>query len=288
MELDAHLSQLEALLTLSRAGAQFPDPRLLVTWLSFLRRRGPKGTAPPVALVASSGFPVRESLVKLLQQQRAARELLAEKGGKADSASPSYSLSLAAAELPAPSEVTARLIARERGQTRFLVVHDRLDEATGCPVRSTVVLSARSGAHFELGTRDDVARPLPAFARSVQQACAGTAQVAARMLNGLEGISVEEVVRGELGPFATEANARATALAPVPEILGAEAVLSLALERAGQTVTRSSNRDPLSPPPLPGEPQAAKERRFVCTPGLLEPLRAWARERNAQVVVRYS
>lgn len=288
MDVDAHLSRLEALITLSRAGAQFPDPRRLVTWLGFLRRRGPKGTSPPVALVPASGFPVRESLVKLLQQQRAAKELLAEKRAKADRDSPHYSLALAAAELPPPTEVVARLIARERGQTRFLVVHDRLDEATGCPVRYSAVLSARGGAHFELGTRDDVARPLPAFARAMVQACLGPAQVAARMLAGLEGLAVEEVVRGELGPFATEANARATALAPVPEILGDEAVLSLALERAGQTVTASSNRDPLAPPPLPGLPLAAKERRFVCTPGLLEPLRAWARERGVQVVIRCS
>jgi hypothetical protein len=218
--------------------------------------------------------------------------------------SDAFSVALARAEPPALSSVVARLVGRDARGARFLVVHDRLDVESGCLTRFTVQLTQRGAGLVTLG-RGDQAQVSPASARLVEAACVGRPDEVAVQLGAQKGTAVTEVVRAQLGPVCNrqlggsmEATTEGRTLAPLLSSGPAPAaVLLMVLERAGVEVSQDRCADALgtldrSPAALARRValgfHAARERRFICTPALDGPLRAWLSTRGGGGVVRSS
>jgi hypothetical protein len=113
------------------------------------------------------------------------------------------------------------------------------------------------------------------FALAVEQACDAGASAAALKLEALEGVTLIELVRGELGPCATRQLALPGPFGDVARTSAAgEGVLSMLLERLGQTVEQDFSNDAWGGPDPFAPQRAAKrwhlsaERKLVGTPGL--------------------
>ena len=268
MTASGHLALLLQLLDTARPAAHFPDARRVKEWLALLSRPWTGRTTPKVELHPVSGFPTRRSLEQLLERQRVAREFFAAHRAQPPKSSDQLNVALAAAELWSPG-THARVMAAQKARSRLLLTHDRFDEKAGTLIRFSVQLEQQGARHVKLHGETACACT-SAFERAVEQACDGDATTAGLRLAALEGLTVHEVVRGELGPFAS---AHAGAFTPVPA-RGDEGVLSLGLERVGSTVSRDHLADAWPPPDEHAERRGklgwrrSRDRKLVCTAGL--------------------
>ncbi len=283
------------LFAVARPGALFPDAGRWRDVLSLLSRPGPKGRRLRVAVHERSGLPARAALVRLHRLQVVARAFFAQHRARPARDAKDFSAALAAVELPPVSRVEARLVGRTGGLERFVVVFERVDGRTGCPVRFTAQLEQRRAKHIGLA-RGDQARPSEAFQRELAFACDASAAAALAALRTLPGLCASEVVRGQVGPVAStlvptdEADADVRALREALRgAAGPAGVLSLSLERAGDTVTADSAGDPWVRADETGEGpgfHVACERRLVCTPQLEPAVRAVVAKTGRPVLVR--
>jgi len=306
MALEAHegapyLALLRGLLSVARPSSLFPDAAKLRDWLGLLGRPLPRGARLVFLVHPGAGFPARSTLSRLLRLQFVARDFFTTQRLRPDPTAREFSQALAAASLPPISSLEARLVSRARGADRFVLVYDRLDALTGCPVRFTLWLDQHRGKLLTL-KRGDLAAASTRLVREVAFACEDTAELALTELRALDGLTVTEVVRGQLGPLVTpllpappRAAADAKALRGVLPGEGAVGVLSLALERAGESVTADSAQDPWTPLDTSEEVAAERaslgihvslERRLVCSPALEPALRALIAATNRRVLLR--
>jgi hypothetical protein len=280
-----YLVQLAALVTVARPGALFPPGKPVVDFLGFLARARPRLGPPTVEVSRVTGLPVRRQLARLLAHQQAVRELLARHRARATRASSSYHVALAATELPPLARTTARLVARDGRTSRVLVVHDAVTRA-GRVVRLTVQLSQQGTRLVTFDARDQ-ATPTVALEAAVLL-CAQAPQLdeAWPAFETTAGVTVHEVERGELGPFLSTQVPSAGALDALRDVLrrapGGGAVLSLALERVGESVKQARCVDPWAQlPPLDALLRrrgvgAFRERRLLCTPSVETAVKALA------------
>jgi hypothetical protein len=299
-----YVEQVRALLKVARPSALFPDGARLDAWLEFVVRPRRAGKRFPVEVALASGLPTRRVLKGLLALQKVAREYLVAFRISPQRPSDAFSVALARAALPALASVEAHLVGRDARGARFVVVHDRLDLQSACLTRFTVQLTQRGAGLLTL-SRGEQAQLTAPGARLVEAACAGRPDEVAVQLAAQHGTTVTEVVRADVGPVwspqlkgSTDATVEGRALAPV--LLAAPApaaVLSMVLERAGVDVRADRCADALgaldtSPPALARRAalgfHAARERRFICTPTLDGPLRAWLGARGGGGLVRSS
>lgn len=288
-QVDEWSSLFRALLAVARPGAQFPDAARWRDLAELVTRAGPKGRPQAVAVSTVSGLPTRGFLSRLQRLQFVAREFFKTHRARPTKEARAFYTALAAVELPPVSATNVRLVSRGRAD-RFVVVHERLQP---CAVRFTIQLDQRGAKHVLLD-RANLARPSEHFLEALTRACDGDAREALLSLGELDGLTVTEVIRGQLGPFVsafardeTEAARDVAALRGIVDAHGG-AVLSLALERAGVTVSQSRNLDPwlADAGPMPANTHVAKERRLCCTPGLEAPLKALVKELGCPVLVR--
>lgn len=276
----AHLALLLRLLDVARPAAHFPDARRVKEWLTLLCKPWTGRTTPKVELHPVSGFPTRRSLEHLRERQRVAREFFAAHRARPPKSSEQLNVALAAAELWSPGS-EAKVMSAEKARSRLLITHDRFDERTGTLIRFSVQLEQQGARHVKVHG-ETACSCTPAFERAVEQACDGDATAAGARLGALEGLTVHEVVKGELGPFASHHGGAFTPVAPRE----GEALLSLGLERVGASVSR----DHLADAWPPADAHAAhrerlgwrrsRDRKLVCTAGLhaeLERLAAGSR-----------
>lgn len=292
---------MRGLLAVARPSALFPDAAKLRDWLGLLGRPLPRGARLTFLVHPGSGFPARSTLSRLLRLQFVARDFFTAQRLRPDPTAREFSQALVAASLPPVSHLEARLVSRARGVDRFQLVYDRLDAVSGCPVRFTVWLEQRKGRLLTL-KRGDLAAPSTRLVREVAFACEAGAELALTALRALDGLAVSEVVRAQLGPLVTpllpapqRAAADARALRSALPGAGPVGALSLALERAGESVTADSAQDPWTPLDTSEEAAAERgsqgfhvslERRLVCSPPLEAPLRALVAATNRRVLLR--
>lgn len=274
----AHLDILSRLLAIARPGALFPDVKRVGEWLAL--SHGGKA-APRLEVHAVSGFPTERALGRLLERQKLAKAWFEAHGAKPPKHAEQFHTALAAAELWSPG-VLVRVVSAERGSSRLQVVHDRF-AANGNLARFTVQLSQRGArhVHVERNGRCEVSGP---FSLAVEQACDGSASAAAVRLAALEDVTVSEAVRGELGPCFTPTQAPGGPLAEVAKSAGqSDGVLSVLLERVGETVTDDFVADAWPEPDGFGAHRSARnwrlarERKLVCTPALEALLKTLAK-----------
>ncbi|MBL8953374.1 MAG: hypothetical protein JNK82_21550 [Myxococcaceae bacterium] len=256
----AHLSSLLALFAVARPGAHYPDARGVREWLTLLATPWAGRTAVKPELDPCSGLPTRRTLEQLHERRRLARAYFEAHRAQPQRSSDQFNAALAAAHLWSPGS-HAKVVSAERNQSRLLVVHDRFDES-GSIVRFSALATVGGSRHVKLhGTTCTLGGP---FELAVEKACAMTTTAAALQLAALEGLTVHEVVRGELGPCVTEHFGALHGLAP--------GVLSLVLERVGETVASDHCADAWPEDDAHAAKRAARggrrsrERRLICTP----------------------
>lgn len=297
---DGYVAVLLHLLAVARPGALYTDARRLAAHVSLLGPSGSHGVHRTLDVDPVSGLPTVRQLVRVHAERAVALEGRAS-GERVPASRRAYYDALAAAEVLAPSSVDVRLRRRE-GRASFLeIVHDRIDAASGCLVRFTVHLRQAGGRAARVA-EDAVAEPRRRFVTLLERHAAADAELALLLLSEIAGVTVEEVVRGQVGPLTFAGTDVPPLLAPAIEGAPGAFVLHLALERAGTDVAEDRCRDPLGRlyrETLGREPRAAveekraalgyrvaKERRFVCTPAAEPALRAALARAGAAVVVR--
>jgi len=289
---ESHLSTLRALLAVARPGAQYPDGRAFAERLRFL--------GSPLEIDPRSGLPTLRALTQVDADRALAPEFLQKHAAALPDRAPRYR-ALLDAPLEPLHRVQVRLIHRDRGASRIQILRDLADPASGCLVRFTVT-ALQVGEGQVSFVRGDLSRANPRFTAAVEEAASGDAEMALLALARLPGLTPEDVVRGQLGPFCTASSPGPALTAPALAAAPEGAILHLALERAGVTVPQdrcldplaSLYRDALNPDArAPVEALRAhlryrvvKERRLVCSPSLDLPLRALLAASGSRLVVR--
>lgn len=295
---DAYLRQALRLLSVARPGLLYPDARRVAAAWSFLGPSGSRGTAGSVALDPRSGLPSLSELARVRADQQLAPEFLEDHAAELPERA-EYYRALSGAVLASLSSVDARLVSRREDGLRFQVVHDLLDPTSGGLVRFTWHLRQSGPAHIAL-ERKDLARPGEAFLAAVERCAGADVELGLLLLSELDGLAVEEGVRGQIGPL------QSSRIPPPPPLAGAlpegAFVLHLSLERAGPGVPADVSRDPFSPlyrdalsRPAREAVEArqralgyrvSKERRLVTTPEAQGPVEAALRAAGHALVVR--
>lgn len=289
---ESHLAALRALLAVARPGAQYPDGRAFAERLRFL--------GSPLEIDPRSGLPALRALTQVDADRALAPEFLEKHAAALPDRAPRYR-ALLEAPLEPLHRVQVRLMHRDGGASRIQILRDLSDPASGCLVRFTVIALQRGEGQVSF-VRGDLSRANPRFSAAVEEAASGDAELALLALARLPGLTPEDVVRGQLGPFCTATTPGPALTAPALAAAPDGAILHLALERAGVTVPEDRCLDPLASlyrDALGGEPRAqveglrgrlgyrvVKERRLVCTPALEGPLKALLAASGTRLVVR--
>lgn len=281
-------AQLLGLLEVARLGSQFPDAVRWRSLLELLGREAPRGKPLQVARSDLSGLPTMKALAKLHRLQFVAREFFKAHRKQPLKEARAFSMALAALELPPVSQTSVRLVTKGR-VNRFVVLHERLEL---CAVRFSIVIDQAGGGHVALG-KDQLARCSEKFSEVLLHACGDSALAAHRVLAGLPGLEVVEVLRGQLGPFVSglwpEAGDLPVDVRALRSVVKApeSAVLSVQLERLGADVARTSLLDPWvgEEPPVKGK-HLARERRLFCTPSIEANVRALVAQTGKPVLIR--
>jgi hypothetical protein len=291
---DGPIATLRRLLAIARPGLQYPDARGLELRLKLLELAG-----GDVDLDPRSGLPSLRALSSVDADRALARDFLRDHATRLPERAP-YFQALAEAELEPLLHVSVRLMTRAGRTSRVQVIRDLFEPASGCLVRFTAVVEQQGDRQVSF-ERGDLSRASPAFAAAVERCAAGDAELGLLALSEVEGIRVEEVVRGQVGPVTSARLPRPALLAPVVSS-GTGAILHLALERAGPAVAEDRGLDPFAPlyrdslsaqarAPVEARREAlgyrvVKERRLVCTPEVEGPLRGALSAAGVKLVVR--
>jgi hypothetical protein len=208
---------------------------------------------------------------------------------------------LAASTLLPLSSVEVHLRRKERRATLLEVVHDRIDAASGLPLRYTIRLAQTGGRHVPIFDETH-ARPTRRFLNLMERHAGADAELTLLLLSEVDHVEVEEVVRGQIGPVHLGGLEAPALLTRVLDEVPGTIVLHLALERAGCDVAEDRCRDPFTrlyrdtlseAARAPVEERRAtlgyrvsKERRLVTTPKAEVPLKAALARAGVPLVVR--
>lgn len=295
------LSRARTLLRVARPGLQYPPGKPLDALFEALWSTADAGGG--LELDPRSGLPTLSELTRVRADRLIAPEFLRDHSGRLTDRA-AYFRWLATVEIPAAAHTEAKLVARlPKEGARLRVVHDALDPANGCWVRLTAQLTQTRNVlvRFE---REDLCVPQAALEDALERCAGADAELGFLLLANLEGVTVEEVIRGQLGPLH---GGHLAAPAPLEAVLqevepASRTVLHLVVERAATDVAEDLCRDPLStlyrdalPPGARAAAEAkreqlgyrvSKERRLICTPALETPLRRWSAALPKPIVVR--
>jgi hypothetical protein len=256
-----------------RLNQHFPPWQRLAAWVRAIAARG------EVRLDARSGLPTPREWLRLRVDRDLAGPALAElatvdeKRLGPDDRALLDARRKALIEVQALEDVPLRevhyaLRDQDGGRESWLVRVDRFDLATATIARYTLVTWGKPGkAVLELLSTQDAAL---AFA----------------VLRDREGVDVEEVVRGVVGPGA------------LPDRCGPEAIVGLplcgptvsaCLERASLDVARGVVDDPLAGTVVvPGEGETfgiSRQRKWAAPKRGVEPLKRWLSDRGSRNLV---
>ncbi|MEQ1571615.1 MAG: hypothetical protein ABMA64_38660, partial [Myxococcota bacterium] len=260
-----------------RLNQHFPPWEAVARWLAV--------TDDPLWLDPRRGWPIPREWVRIRVERELAAGALADLDAIDRSPDPRGIASRRAhhqrlRDLPPIPVFDVRIALRElRGaDASWWVRADRWDVATGTFARYTVTVGDRAvrGSDGEL-------RPATDLGARLETLGAEDASLAFAVLRDREGLRVDEVVRGVLGP------AHAPGLAgPLPGVLTGPMV-SAALERASVDLTDGRIDDPLVDevvvPAAGAGFGVARQRKWAVTAADVGPLRAWLTARGSRNLV---
>ena len=269
---------LASALTALRLNQHFPSAERLVALLTFLGNRG------KVRIDDESGLPLGGEWARLWAEHAEAAQLLAAWTG-AGSGGDAHRRRLAElSAIPGPPvrEVDIALRYRDGPNVSLLVRIDRIDLTSGSIARYTLIVSdALAGderqvleaAHKRLDPRLDVL-------------AAQDAGVAFALLREGQGLHVEEIVRGVIGPMLVPGVAGPAELRSVPVVAP---LLSACLERASIDLRDAKVDDPLAHSVVLAAPTerfgVSRQRKWAASRADLTAVKQWLAARGSRNLV---
>ena len=195
----------------ARLNKFFPDPFGVADTLRFMAPSLRAGIYDGVVLDRSSGMPRLKDVVAVHADRANAPEFLREAGMRRTgtprfAAKLDYYRKLVSVELPALHRIDIKLrrVYPDRKAASFEVVFDRFDAAEDVWVRYTLLLEQTDrswGGGALLERSGDYTRQTAAFRTLMEKYAQDDSEITFLLLGKHEGLRVEEVVRGRIGPF---------------------------------------------------------------------------------------
>ena len=252
-ELERYCSTAAELILAGRLSRAFPDPERCAAYISSLAPSVRGGHRPEVEIDLSSGLPTLKELVvieadaklaedhlKLVESRHASRPL-----GPPALAKAAYYRALLGRPLGPlwGLEVRLRRVDSEARLAAFEVVFDRYDPAETVFIRYTILLEQKDALWGKFIDRHgDYSRQTDAFREKMERFTQDDSELAFLLFGQVEGLRVEEVTRGRIGPLWSP-----WARGPAPFAGDAASfVLHLPLDRSSQALDADRNDDPFS------------------------------------------
>lgn len=294
-----YLSKLIALVRGARVSKQWPDLRSLQAGLAAMQPEAHGGAYPDLQIDPASGLPTWREWQRVRTDYDMASDALAELGDPAALAAGAerhgpgsphhrrwarrrYLDGLLKGAPPPKDTLDVQLRRREGDEISVAMQMDKFD-AGGLLVRLSVEVTVTVEAgHFDL-SGDDL-RPAEALQSMLYRASGLTAEATHLLLSALEGVTVDRVVRGAVGP------ARLDPMAP------AEGHLELALDMTAFDLSADRHNDPdRAGEILSADRQSARrrlgytvftDRKFVATAGAAAALQARCEAAGTRNIIR--
>ncbi|MBI5245321.1 MAG: hypothetical protein HY922_16785 [Elusimicrobia bacterium] len=311
-DLEAYCSTAARLILAGRLNHWFPDPYGCAEYLRCLSASVREGVCDGAHLDLTTGLPTLKDLVTVQADREIAADFVAqneERKAAGRKSTPKVDAKLAyyrrilSVELPPLARLAVRLrrVIKARSAASFEVVFDKIDPAEMLFVRYTLLLEQEDrvwGSAF-LERSGDYSRQTAAFREKMEKFAQDDSEIAFLLLGKVEGVRIEEVTRGRIGPLWSP-------WAPAPagwgvSPSGREFILHLPLDRASVDVGDDRDNDPFEDiyrdflsaftRPLVDEEalrlgyRVHKDRKFVATPGAAEALASKLREAGTQNMV---
>lgn len=314
---EIYVAMARRLLQAGRLNRFFPDPEGLDSLLRFLAPSGRPGDFQGLELNLRTGFPTERAVGLVLSEGELSEKFLG-------------SLNMAALRRPGASEADGRLLQKaayheelvksrlprrvrlelalrrieaDKERAYFTTVFERFDPTEELFVRYTVQLYQHHGRwtkHLVELQGDDMEATGP-FRNVISRYHADEAEFAFILLSELPAITVEEIVRGRVGPLWFEGVEMPAEFEDLMRRHPGSFLLHFPSERAATTIKEDRNNDPFAPmyrdslaagPRELAERKAQalgyrvfKERKFACTRAIAEPLGALLKERGYRCVI---
>lgn len=274
----AYTPALASALTALRLNQHFPSAERLVALLPFLGNRG------QVRLDDESGLPLGGEWARLLAEHAEAAQLLTAwtGAGSGGDAHRRRLAELSAIAGPPVRDVDIALRYRDGAKVSLLIRIDRVDLTSGSIARYTLIATDTlageetallKAAHARLEPRLDVL-------------ASQDAGVAFALLREGQGLHVEEIVRGVIGPMLVPGVAGPSALRG---LAATAPVLSACLERASIDLRDAKVDDPLAHSVVLAAPKerfgVSRQRKWAASRADLPAMKRWLAARGSRNLV---
>jgi hypothetical protein len=198
----------------ARLNKWYPDPFACADRLRFLAPSLSEGLYPAVYLDKKSGMPRLKDILAVQVDQEIASKFLAQHQARITAgrrltprvqAKIAYYERLSHIELPRIHhlEVKLRRVDAARSVAAFQVVFDRFDMGEGVLVRYTVLLEQtdRKWGSSLLERSGDYTRQTSQFRDMLERLAQDESEILFLLLGKKEGLRIEEIVRGRIGPL---------------------------------------------------------------------------------------
>ena len=256
-----YVGRLERIVRAARLNLYYPDARGIRAHIEAMHPRIHKGLYEGIEMNLQSGLPSYKEWTRVQTDVALAPDQLRQLGNRAALAAKAkpgtphekqlhkfdYYKALAGRPLANLGDMQVKLkrIDAEANKAWFHVILDKLD-ASGLFVRYVIELSqTSSGFSKQIVTLDDeTAGHTEAFQSLIYQFTSLDAEFTYAKLHAIEGIEIERVVKGTIGPFYFSAEQAPPVLRPLFEAPGAF-VAMFAQDMVAQDVVDERNNDPL-------------------------------------------
>lgn len=252
-ELERYCATAAQLILAGRLSRAFPDPERCAAYLAALAPSARGEHRPEVEIDLSSGMPSLKELVvveadaklaeahlKLVESRHPSRPL-----GPSALAKAAYYRSLLGRPLGPlwGLEVRLRRVDSEARRAAFEVVFDRYDPAETVFIRYTILLEQQDALWGKFIDRHgDYSRQTDAFREKMERFTQDDSELAFLLLGQVEGLRVEEVTRGRIGPLWSPWAQGPEQFRGGPDSF----VLHLPLDRSSLALDADRNDDPFS------------------------------------------
>lgn len=310
--LEAYARRASDLILAARLNKWYPDPFGCADRLRFLAPSIRAGVYDGIGLDRTNGLPRHQDVLTVQVDRQIAEEFIEQQEARLAvgrrltprvEAKLRYYRELVKVPFVPMTDLQVKLrrVYPERGSAAFEVVFDRFDPGEGVFVRYTLLIEQTDsmwGGGF-LERTGDYTKQTNTFRTAMEKFAQDESEIMFLLLGKLDGIRVEEVSRGRIGPLWSPWTP-----APAgwfPEDASDAFVLHCPLDRASTGHEIDLDNDPfstlyvdfLSDKARPIIEEAAqrygyrvhKERKFACTKAALEPLKAKLRQAGTKNVI---
>lgn len=313
-DLDRYAETAARLIAAGRLNKWYPDPYSCANYFKALAASVREGVYDGVWIDLASGTPTLQEVVNVKADRDVAEEFLQGQAARAVAGRTPTARVAAKTEYyrkifpltlaPITSlDVRLRRIDADKKLASFEAVFDRYDAAENVFTRYTLLMQQKDQAlgNALIERSGDYSRQTEAFRRAMERTTADESEIAFLLLGRMEGVRVEEVTRARIGPIWSFAAPSPPGWLPEGPAGAGEFILHLPLDRASVDLDEDRDADPFSTiyrhflsegsRPLVEEEarrlgyRVHKERKFTCTPGSSQRLRARLREAGASNLI---